>query len=266
MRKIVFSILGTTLDARGFNSNRWNSWRPTVSLFKHESISFDRLELLYQSTHEGLAQLTKKDIELLSPTTQVVLHKVDFVKPWDFETVYAKLLDFTKAYSFDVDHEEYFYHITTGTHVSQICAFLLTESHYLPGKLIQTSPSKNEDNTPDYQVIDLDLSKYDLIASRFKNEHLEGTDLLKSGIKTKNKAFNKMIDQLEKVAIKSDDPVLLMGKTGVGKSQLARQIYDLKKQRGKVKGVLLASIAPLCAAIMQCPHFLGMSRAPLPAQ
>lgn len=232
MKNIVFSILGTNLDCRGYNESRWKSWRPTVSLFQHDTIHFDRLELLYQSTHEGLAKLTKKDIESLSPTTEVILHEVDFGKPWDFETVYSKLLDFTKAYKFDVETEDYYYHITTGTHVSQICAYLLTESRYLPGKLIQTSPVDEER----YQIIDLDLSKYDLIASRFKKEHLEGADLLKSGIKTKNAAFNKMIEQLEKVSLKSNDPILLLGETGVGKSQLAKQIYDLKKQRGKLKG------------------------------
>ena len=38
--------------------------------------------------------------------------------------------DFTVRYDFDTDREEYLIHITTGTHVEQICLFLLTESRW----------------------------------------------------------------------------------------------------------------------------------------
>jgi transcriptional regulatory protein RtcR len=55
--------------------------------------------------------------------------------PWDFEEVYAAFLDFATQYTFDTDREEYFVHITTGTHVAQICWFLLTEARYLPASL-----------------------------------------------------------------------------------------------------------------------------------
>ena len=37
--------------------------------------------------------------------------------------------------------------------------------------------------------------------------------------------FNRLIDRIEEVAIKTRDPILLMGPTGAGKSQLARRIY-----------------------------------------
>ena len=56
---------------------------------------------------------------------------------------------------------------------AQICLFLLTESRDLPGRLLQTSPPLR-DHTPDvgeYRIIDLDLSKYDQLASRFAEQH-----------------------------------------------------------------------------------------------
>ena len=54
--------------------------------------------------------------------------------PWDFEQVYGALHDFARGYDFDTEREDYLVHITTGTHVAQICMFLLTESHYFrPG-------------------------------------------------------------------------------------------------------------------------------------
>ena len=40
--------------------------------------------------------------------------------------------------------------------------------------------------------------------------------------------------------MRSADPILLTGPTGAGKSQLARQIYLLRKQSGKVRGAFVA--------------------------
>ncbi|MCV6627879.1 MAG: RNA repair transcriptional activator RtcR family protein, partial [Cellvibrionaceae bacterium] len=156
------------------------------------------------------------------------------------ETVYATLLDFTRAYDFKPSDEQYLTHITTGTHVAQICLYLLTEAGYLPGKLLQTSPPRhNKSLVGEYQVIDLDLSKYDQIASRFQTEHREGTAYLKGGIATSNAAFNRMIEQLEQVSIRSNEPILITGPTGAGKSQLAQRVYALRKQRGKLEGRLV---------------------------
>ena len=65
------------------------------------------------------------------------------------------------------------------------------------------------------------------------------TILLKGGISTKNAAFNKMIEQLEQVSIRSSEPILITGPTGAGKSQLARRVYELRRQRGKLNGELV---------------------------
>jgi hypothetical protein len=159
------------------------------------------------------------------------LHQIDFGDPWDFEQVYEALFNFTRAYPFDTDSEDYLIHITTGTHVAQICLFLLTESRWLPGRLIQCSPDRDRGAPGKIKIIDLDLSRYDRIASRFQQEQREGVSYLKGGIETRNTAFNRLIDRIEQVAIATRDPLLLMGPTGAGKSRLARRIYELKKVR-----------------------------------
>ena len=45
-----------------------------------------------------------------------------------------------------------------------------------------------------YAIIDLDLSQYDRLASRFGREQREGLSLLKSGIDTRNAAFNALVE------------------------------------------------------------------------
>ena len=235
----VIGFLGSTLDASKFGPSRWSKWRPSVALTMHDDLRVDRFLLLYGTPHRRLAEYVAEDIASVSPETTVELRLLDFDDPWDFEEVYGKLLDFARAEPFDPDMEDYLLHITTGTHVAQICLFLLTEARYLPGRLLQTQPAKRSDDggaPGKWTTIDLDLSRYDSIATRFAAASAESTSFLKSGIDTRNVAFNHMIDEIERVALRSKAPILLMGPTGAGKSQLARRIYELKRQKHQVAG------------------------------
>lgn len=238
--RVVFSILGPNLD-QGKGLARWERWRPTVALARHEDLLIQRIELLYQPAFLELAKLVADDVRHLAPETELVLHPIDLRDPWDFQEVYGVLHDFARAYTFAPEREDYLVHITTGTHVAQICLFLLTESRHFPARLLQTSPPRRDSlgGPGTYAVIDLDLSRYDRLASRFQAERRENLAFLKSGIDTRNEAFNKLIERIELVAGASKAPLLLEGPTGAGKSQLARRIYELKKSRRQVHGELV---------------------------
>jgi transcriptional regulatory protein RtcR len=231
---VVIGLLGTTID-QGKHPDRWQTWRPSVALCRQPDLIVHRFELLHGLRDLSLAQLIGRDIQSVSPETSVQLHRVEFGDPWDFENVYETLFTFAKNYAFD-DAEDYLVHITTGTHVAQICLFLLTEARWIPGRLVQCSPERDRSAPGTIKIIDLDLSRYDGIASRFQQEQREGASFLKGGIETQNAAFNRLIDRIEQVAIATRDPLLLMGPTGAGKSRLARRIFDLKKARHAVKG------------------------------
>ncbi len=234
-RTVVIGFLGSTLD-QGKTPDRWQRWRPSVALCMHDDLIVHRYDMLHGSKHAPLAKRIEGDIAQVSPETAVRCHAVDLANPWDFEEVYARLHDFARNYAFDTDAEDYLIHITTGTHVAQICWFLLTEARAVPGRLLQANPPGRDGGPGTYAVIDLDLSRYDRIATRFEAEHHEATSFLKSGIETSNTAFNEMIARIEQVAIRSKSPILLTGPTGAGKSQLAKRIYELKHARHQVKG------------------------------
>src|ERR1700730_9204119 len=232
---VAIGLLGTTLDS-GRSQDRWSSWRPSVAICMQPDFVIKRLELLHGLRDKTLARRVAHDISAVSPETTVRLHEIEFGDPWDFERVYETLFKFARTYPFETDNEEYLVHITTGTHVAQICLFLLTESRYLPGRLLQSSPERDRTAPGTIKIIDLDLSKYDRIASRFHQEQRDAVSYLKGGIDTRNVAFNQLIDRIEQVAVATHDPLLLMGPTGAGKSKLARRIFELKKLRHAVTG------------------------------
>jgi transcriptional regulatory protein RtcR len=236
-RTTVIGFLGSTLDGSKRDPSRWHKWRPTVSLCMHQDLRVDRLVLLHGNKHADLARFVISDIASVSPETKVEPHVVHFDDAWDFEEVYTGLLDFAQGFAFDPEAEDYLIHITTGTHVAQICLFLLAEARFIPGKLLQTQPARGmPDPVGTWNAIDLNLSRYDSIARRFAEAQQDSASLLKSGIATRNPAFNRMIAEIEQVASRSAAPMLLMGPTGAGKSQLARRIYELKASRHRLSG------------------------------
>ncbi|WP_431688167.1 RNA repair transcriptional activator RtcR [Hahella sp. NBU794] len=241
--KVVFGFLGSTMDAvsrrRGKYEKRWQRWRPTVSIAQHpEAFPVDRLVLLYNPQDRELADEVIADIGDVAPKLQVDLQQLDFDAPWDLHQVFPKLYQFIDGYPFDTEKEEYFFHITTGSHIQQISIFLSVGARYFPGKLLQTAPSRDHEGGSKVEVIDLDNAPRS-VAEIFSQSRKRDTDYLKSGINTRNADFNQLIKQIETVAIRTRAPILITGPTGAGKSRLGSRIYELKRKRQDVKGAFV---------------------------
>jgi transcriptional regulatory protein RtcR len=241
-RNVVIGTLGVVKDGKGRGSKRWQLWRPTLGLVKQADFPVHRLELFYPPDYQRMAQRTEEDIKLVSPATEVVLIEAPIADPWDLAESYRWLQQFAQYYRFNTDKEDYFLHITTGTHIHQICLFLLAEARLFPARLVQTSPAPEQEDKAqgDIQIIDLELGKYDLLAQRFREEAQTAQDFLKEGINTRNSAFNAMIAEIEQVAQLSNAAILLNGPTGAGKTHLARKIYELRVHNGLTSGSFVA--------------------------
>ena len=248
---VAIGLLGPTLDA-GRDHKRWLRWRPTVGLHQQDDLLISRFEMLHQRRFNNLAAGIADDIRQVSPTTEVHGRHIEFTDPWDFEEVYGALWGFAASYAWKPDEEDYLVHITTGTHVAQICLFLLTESRHFPARLVQTQPGSKRGPggrmdagdgqatlTGTHAIIDLDLSKYDKLASRFASERAASAAVLTAGIPTRNAAFAQLIGRVEQVAAATRAPILLGGPTGAGKTVLARRIFELKKARNLVDGAFV---------------------------
>jgi transcriptional regulatory protein RtcR len=172
-KHVVIGLLGSTLDG-GLADKRWSRWRPTVAVCQQPDFRVDRFELLVQRGSQALATQIVADIAKVSPATEVRQHELALANPWDFSEVYAALDDFAETYPWK-PAEDYFLHITTGTHVVQICLFLLCETRAMPAKLLQSSPgprpgaeTAKRSVTGRVDIIDLELARFDRLAARFR--------------------------------------------------------------------------------------------------
>ncbi|MBL8604281.1 MAG: sigma 54-interacting transcriptional regulator [Myxococcales bacterium] len=238
---VVLGFVGTSLD-RAARYHRPARWRPTLALVTHPRLRVSKYVLFTTVQHIVFAEEIANELRALRPEMEVLVTPLTLSDPWDFATVYGALHSWCRTVRFAPEREDYLVHITTGTHVCQICLYLLTESRHIPGRLLQTAPRVDAGldapapGVGSVQIIDLDLSKYDGLAARFLSERREGRALLCDGIATRNEAFNAMIDALTVVAANSAAPILLTGPTGAGKSQLAARLHALRLQRHRVSG------------------------------
>lgn len=254
---IVVSIIGELLDQPA------NRHRPTVCVATHKpwttyillwnSMTSDYWSKSPKNSPSWHGQIPSaprlKPQELLEnvtnaihdkcPGATIVHHDLKLKNPWNLEVVFNNLLLFAentlKPLWKQENEPELFIHTATGTHIEQICLFLLTESGHLPGKLLMSIPPAKNKQTGSCREIDLTEKNYQLIKQRFLPKQ-DTCGKLKDGIDTKNQAFNKLIQNIEKVFTKIKSirpearinyPVLLTGPTGSGKSKLAHKIFEL---------------------------------------
>jgi transcriptional regulatory protein RtcR len=223
---VVYGVLGTGLDRPG-------KWRPTLNLFRQPGLDISRLHLIHAPKDSLLAHDIKKEIEGISSRYAVTLEPLDIKDPWDFEEIYKQFNGLFQKAGFDTGKEEYLFHMTTGTHIEQICGFIYTQRGYFPGRLIQLRPQEEQDQPVKekkfYNIVDLQDPRFDTIFLRSPGNLPESVRFLKQGIETRNDKYNSLIERIARQAGVSQEPILLLGATGTGKSELAELIYQLKR-------------------------------------
>ncbi len=147
-------------------------------------------ELFYQKEYSELALRVKQNIEERS-MTKVRLHLVDFKAAMELRIRVCGIFRFFPKYQFDHENLEYFVNISTGTHVMQICLFLLAEAKFVPARLVQSTGDRKR------VEIDLRLERFDLIAHRFRKQEVDDVAFLKDDIETKNADIEKRIRRIQ---------------------------------------------------------------------
>lgn len=246
-KNVIFGVLGRIDDRnKSDNKSRWTEWRPTVDLCRHKNLPVSRYELFYQPKDKKLAEFVANDIKYISTKTEVNLHEIKIKNPFSLEEVFSIFYDFSREYNFDFNKEKYLVNITTGTHIMQICLFLLTEAKYFPANLVQSpKPDLNRIEKTSHYIepfieIDLRLEKHKKIAQRLNKEKQEDILVLKDNIETKNSIFENLMTRILYVSKNSNSPILITGSTGVGKSSLAGRIHKVRNDKSTKSGEFIS--------------------------
>jgi transcriptional regulatory protein RtcR len=112
----------------------------------------------------------------------------------------------------------------------------------LPFKIVHLrSPQKNTSNRIDakVEIYDCAINRWVSEIGIYEKDNSNLLDCLKSSIKTQNKTFNKLIQDIEHIATHSTAPILFSGPTGSGKSKLARKIYELRLKLNLISGAFV---------------------------
>ena len=229
-------------------------WRPSTALalsLKNIGVEIDEYHLIFQpnwgGNQEKVATYIKEAIERLVAPDQikVSLDPIDIGNGHDFETVYCALYDYFQDYlcKHKKEHNNenrprYLVHVTSGSQAAQMCLFLLAQNRWIPAECVQLWTDSKKDSADAIKdpvgkcsitnpVLSSDI--YKELANKRKRNAKDNQSILKQQIKTKDKSYNKIIEDIEMIATRTNEPILLLGDTGVGKSVIAKQVFEVRK-------------------------------------
>ncbi len=229
-------------------------WIPSLSLVSGMAQlgkDIDQYYLFYQpELGDGQDEIQNKGanaieraIKQISPKTGITL--VDLGKGinkafsigngHEFEKVYIGLRKYFESFIFDLEKNEYYVNVSTGSTVIRTSLTILAQERIVPADLVQLPGMPTEKRKGFLPIVSNPTTahdKYRKIANEDKKRSEQSQTELKQGIQTRNVRFNRMIEELENVVLRDcHSPILITGPTGAGKSTIVKQIYEVRKRR-----------------------------------
>lgn len=160
----------------------------------------------------------------------------------NFNQIYSIFAEWFTKFTFDTTQCDYFLYFARGNHfVHSFLITMLINIRHLPCRIVHVRRNKQGISPlliP--EIHEANFGKWLSDISAYEKKHYDTQSLLKSSIPTNNEKFNKIIANIEHIAMHSTAPILFLGPTGSGKSQLAKRIYELRKKVGTVRGYFVS--------------------------
>lgn len=156
----------------------------------------------------------------------------------NFNQIYSIFAEWFTKFTFNTDEFDYFLYFARGNHfVHSFLITMLANIRRLPCRIVHVRRNK-QGMSPVLipEIHEANFGKWLTDISAYEKKYYDTQSLLKSSIQTNNEKFNKLISNIEHIAMHSAAPILFLGPTGSGKSQLARRIYELRKKVGTLRG------------------------------
>ena len=208
-----------------------------MALAQRENVQVTRMELLHTRGQRSLAERIRVDLAEVAPRVKVSLTPIDLADTAELPAVQEALREWARGYPFDPQREQYWTPLCSDLQAAQLGLCLLLESPVIRGIMLLATDHGTT-------AVGANLVRFEANGGTEPAARRNGTapepmpaQAIGGGaFLTRNARFAGMIEQIERVAMRSRAPVLLIGPTGVGKSQLARRMYDIKKAHGQLDG------------------------------
>ncbi len=218
---------------------RETKWRQFIELLHLEAFPVYRLYLFINPTNRKHIRLFYAELKKANKGIRITFVPVktenDFTVR-DIRSSYRFFSDFFSRFTFDAGSFDYYMYFSSGNLFAHaFMLILLSNLHNLPLRIVHLR--RDLERTGWFaEIYEGKISRWVAEIGQYERDRSDALDFLKSSIKTGNAAFNALIRDIEHVAMHSSAPILLSGPTGSGKSQLARRIYELRRDRGMVSG------------------------------
>lgn len=215
-----------------------------MALAQRENAQVTRMELLHTRGQRALAERIRVDIAEVAPGVKVSFTPIDLADTAELPAVQEALREWARSYPFDPRREQYWTPLCSDLQAAQLGLCLLLESPVIRGVMLLSTTQGTTAVGANLVRLDADGGTEPAVR---RNDEAPGPTAGPLPVQaigggafiTRNARFAGMIEQIERVAMRSRAPVLLIGPTGVGKSLLARRMYDLKKAHGQFDGAFV---------------------------
>jgi transcriptional regulatory protein RtcR len=209
-----------------------------------------RMELLVPKNGENAAERLKGAIREANPTIEISQRDVDFSQG-GYAGTYQHLFEWLDSFEFNREKEEYLIDITGGPSIAKAFLLNMAKDWVFPIKPIF---KKSRSSLKSYEVADIGEIHHMAMTAAIEPRHQEGRSGLANALTTLDED-DELIVKLTEISERSRDPILLMGPTGVGKTQLAAKIFEIKEKLGNQ---FLGDYIPVNCATLQGDAAMSM--------
>ncbi|MDR1611261.1 MAG: sigma 54-interacting transcriptional regulator [Planctomycetota bacterium] len=239
---VGISFYGRDRDRRG------ERIRPTLSLGAQEDICFDEFHVLYTKENEKGCRELVEDLEDIfrerererKKTCRIRMREIAFADMFDFNNALKVLRESFQAIAGETpENAKLYIGVATGTHVMHFAVYFIADKQRLPrpAKMAVIKISDKEDDAARSAwkdkavVLSPKWSDYEEVERDFSETRRRSAETIFPQNKSGNEEWRKEEEKLGAVSSETEEPILLLGATGTGKSRAA-EILHKKSRRG----------------------------------